>query len=1579
MLGKRVFFVSVLLATLFTASSCFTVSAETKNYAVNSGFEEVKDGKPFGWGNWSWAPGGEKPDTEELWVPDAGKNNSAALKITVRKKGHVGVWCNTPRPIAVPASGKYTAGINVRLEGKEANSVFEISVGFTDSDWKPVASPSPTRQRFNLKETESWQSFSLDVDVPENTAHIRIDFQLKDAGTVYLDDAFFTPEKAPVSGNTSAIPFFCAPAAASPPVIDGNLNDACWENSIECSSFQLMGEKGPAAASTHSIVTYNNESFYIAFSCEEPYLDPKLNQMERFKAESKIRDSRIFFEDIVEVFLQPEESNQYYHIAANSLGTVYDAIGKENPSGWNAPVKAAAKVYHEGKYKWTIELSIPFSALGVSAPAEGRIWRVNLARSRQPVQEYSSWAPVPVTGFHSPESFGYLMFVKETTGITQSSLSFSSSGIAKTEIQFFNNTGVNINAEFPLTIKYPDGTEMTENFAKTVAAGARETISVSGDISKAAKEVSPEIRYSIMAGGTTLYASPRLRFMTKAEVLPVSSRLSHLQPNSSSLLPLTGLYAAEETAEKVTLTLKSSLKENELSRVSFTMEVPHYLSLINPGYQRNCISPISFSEEETVREAQKYRRYNFIFDRNAVSLADDPEWDILPVPLMFKVVGAGHANGNDFIYYQASIQQPFFEEEEQSLPVRILPPLLGKKPSEILTILWAWWPHFELSQLSEAEQHILLAKWRDSGFNTMHTALSINTPNYRRLFKEYGFKLEKMLPILSATTGFPGAAEYLASHPEEAEKTISGKTVNAVALPGLMYGISSFIKEASTLFAKMAKVYDDLTIDYEFGILDPSAPGYSERNIEMFRSEKKIPENVALTPEKILKDYREEWIDFRCWQNGEILSLYRGAIKKANPDCIFSSYSGYQRDNTEHYGVDWRYFGKYVDVAGCGYGRGDYERTRKAVGMEKRMYGGEFVSGKDYQFEAAETNIFRRLTDMGAYMVFFDMLDGRVCMAASRAAAVAEDFEKFFLSFRREDSLAVSESGTLLPEVSVLTCGGERLIFVFNEEEKGKTIVVRNIQVPADMTAVDYWSKKVIKNPAEISVYAAPYSVKVLYLCKSGIFSPSSPKPVSPSREIKPASLRPVLRWRDNAGSLAAYDVECMESSSKKEVFSKKDVPANLYQPDVLLSPGKSYGWRVRPKNVLTGQYGQWSSWEQFTVPAAISHTTVAIMETQRPSNPSIEKLGYWEPYHWGNYVSPEKESLAKDYDVTRSGTYSLRVIQPATLVEGPYWTTHRFAPNGSRLPRVATGEKYTFTVWVKAEGEKIRPKIDISFRDERNTSVTPKQAERSEVLPGTRDWNKTSVTTVVPTGAVRLCLTLSAGGGEGTLWFDDMELEKLNGTEEKKEATLNKKSVFVIGDSISCYYGRHLEGMLKDMWEYDRKGGKHKFTDIVDGTDGTNGGDSSMVLKYLRAVKEKNIYKPDYVLLNCGLHDIKRDAISKTYQVSPEDYEKNLREIYSIVKDMGASLIWVRTTPVKERAGIPDELKTSRYDSDVVLYNGIADKVMKELDIPVLDLYAFTANLGEDIFIDAVHPNEKTAGLQAAFVAGYLNSVVSF
>ena len=126
-------------------------------------------------------------------------------------------------------------------------------------------------------------------------------------------------------------------------------------------------------------------------------------------------------------------------------------------------------------------------------------------------------------------------------------------------------------------------------------------------------------------------------------------------------------------------------------------------------------------------------------------------------------------------------------------------------------------------------------------------------------------------------------------------------------------------------------------------------------------------------------------------------------------------------------------------------------------------------------------------------------------------------------------------------------------------------------------------------------------------------------------------------------------------------------------------------------------------------------------------------------------------------------------------------------------------------------------------------------------------------------------------------------------------------KKLFVIGDSISCYYGQYLKDMLNGCCEYDRKGGNNKLENLDDCSDGINGGDSSMVLTYFQEILKMAFFHQDYLLLNCGLHDTKNH--NGILQIPPEQYSKNLNQICNLAKQHGINVIRARTTPLNKNS----------------------------------------------------------------------------
>jgi hypothetical protein len=142
---------------------------------------------------------------------------------------------------------------------------------------------------------------------------------------------------------------------------------------------------------------------------------------------------------------------------------------------------------------------------------------------------------------------------------------------------------------------------------------------------------------------------------------------------------------------------------------------------------------------------------------------------------------------------------------------------------------------------------------------------------------------------------------------------------------------------------------------------------------------------------------------------------------------------------------------------------------------------------------------------------------------------------------------------------------------------------------------------------------------------------------------------------------------------------------------------------------------------------------------------------------------------------------------------------------------------------------------------------------------------------------------------------------------------------VLIIGDSISMGYTLPLRKYLE---------AKANILRIPE-----NGGPTSRGIdKVTKWIGDK---KWDVIIFNFGLHDLRVMDDGK-HQVEIADYEKNLKIIGQTLIKTGAKVIFVNTTPVPKV-----KMKIVRLDTDVTIYNASANKIMRELKIPVIDLNA--------------------------------------
>lgn len=202
---------------------------------------------------------------------------------------------------------------------------------------------------------------------------------------------------------------------------------------------------------------------------------------------------------------------------------------------------------------------------------------------------------------------------------------------------------------------------------------------------------------------------------------------------------------------------------------------------------------------------------------------------------------------------------------------------------------------------------------------------------------------------------------------------------------------------------------------------------------------------------------------------------------------------------------------------------------------------------------------------------------------------------------------------------------------------------------------------------------------------------------------------------------------------------------------------------------------------------------------------------------------------------------------------------------------------------------------------------------------------------------------------------------------------------VLLIGDSISLDYGRYLRDFVRhDIEIYGKPGVEEAYQDL-DQPIGGNGGDSNRVLAYIKELYEAEQLSFDYFVFNCGLHDIKRNGHGVELQVTKERYISNLEYIIAIMKAKCIKTIFINTTPADE-SRYSNIHEFIRYNDDVVAYNKLAQNIMRTNGITIINLYAFTESLGaegDDLFRDHTHFLDNIIRLQAAYIAGALNSIL--
>jgi hypothetical protein len=222
-----------------------------------------------------------------------------------------------------------------------------------------------------------------------------------------------------------------------PPEIDGKLDDAAWQAAAWTADFvDIEGALKPGPRyRTRVKMIWDDAHLYIGAELEEPHVWATLEK----------RDSVIYQDNDFEFFVDPDgNTHHYFELEINAFGTEWDLL-LEKPYRDGGPARTewtmrglATAVHVDGTINdpvdidggWSVELAVPWSALGRATPQLGERWRMNFSRVQwrtrvkdkryekivdrsRPEWEQSDnwvWSPQGLVNMHYPEQWGIVQF-----------------------------------------------------------------------------------------------------------------------------------------------------------------------------------------------------------------------------------------------------------------------------------------------------------------------------------------------------------------------------------------------------------------------------------------------------------------------------------------------------------------------------------------------------------------------------------------------------------------------------------------------------------------------------------------------------------------------------------------------------------------------------------------------------------------------------------------------------------------------------------------------------------------------------------------------------------------------------------------------------------------------------------------------------------------------------------------------------------------------------------------------------------------------------------------------------------------
>ena len=217
------------------------------------------------------------------------------------------------------------------------------------------------------------------------------------------------------------VPAYTVHRASSPIAIDGKVDEEAWKKAETIEFIFPWDKQTGAKQKTVARLLWDDQNLYVSYVCDDTDITALM----------EAHDSETYKDDCVEIFINPDETqNFYYGTEVNARGTLtdffycwpqlnlkrYDLVGAKVASNIDGTLNKS----EDTDKGWSLELAIPWDNFKdlckVLPPKVGDMWRANLSRwdGTEPDRRLSIWSDPALENPHphNPARFGRLTFAE---------------------------------------------------------------------------------------------------------------------------------------------------------------------------------------------------------------------------------------------------------------------------------------------------------------------------------------------------------------------------------------------------------------------------------------------------------------------------------------------------------------------------------------------------------------------------------------------------------------------------------------------------------------------------------------------------------------------------------------------------------------------------------------------------------------------------------------------------------------------------------------------------------------------------------------------------------------------------------------------------------------------------------------------------------------------------------------------------------------------------------------------------------------------------------------------------------------